>query len=212
VDFDQFGQPPARDDELARDIGLAGAEVVGFLGSFYDYEGLDLSVEAAAKLKTRRPKLKILLVGGGPVENQLIAQIKRLDLSERIVLAGRVPQKETTRYYSLVDVLAYPRRRSRLTDLVTPLKQLEAMASGKLVVASDVGGHKELIEPDVTGTLFPAGSSDELARTIDLVFSHPERWPQMRTAGLEFVQRERNWENSVAQYEPVYRRLLACSK
>ena len=72
-----------------------------------------------------------------------------------------MPHDEVERYYSLVDVLAYPRKKMRLTDLVTPLKPLEAMAQGRLVAASDVGGHRELIRDGDTGTLFapdePAG-------------------------------------------------------
>lgn len=211
VDFDQFGQQPPKDEALARQIGLADAEVVGFLGSFYDYEGLDVLVAAAAKLRERRPRLKILLVGGGPAEASLRNQINSLNLSDRVILVGRVPQNEVNRYYSLVDVLAYPRLSSRLTDIVTPLKPLEAMASGKLVVASDVGGHKELIEPNVTGTLFPAGDVDALAQAIDDMFTHKEKWPQMRSAGMKFVQHRRTWANSIAQYEPVYRRLLGHS-
>ena len=68
-----------------------------------------------------------------------------------------MPHHEVELYYGLIDILAYPRKKMRLTELVTPLKPLEAMAQRKLVVASNVGGHRELIEDGVTGTLFPAG-------------------------------------------------------
>ena len=63
-------------------------------------------------------------------------------------------------------MLAYPRKAMRLTELVTPLKPLEAMAQRKLVAASDVGGHRELIEDGVTGTLFPAGDPAALAAAL----------------------------------------------
>jgi hypothetical protein len=80
--------------------------------------------------------------------------------------------RQVQRYYDLVDVLAYPRHSMRLTELVTPLKPLEAMAQGRLLVASDVGGHRELIRHGETGWLFPAGSA-------------PTHWPTLldRRAG-----------------------------
>ena len=78
-----------------------------------------------------------------------------------------MPHHEVDRYYGLIDILAYPRKAMRLTELVTPLKPLEAMAQRKLVVASNVGGHRELIEDGVTGTLFPAGDPKALTDALD---------------------------------------------
>ncbi|HEY0326800.1 MAG TPA: glycosyltransferase, partial [Allosphingosinicella sp.] len=121
--------------------------------------------------------------------------------------AGRVPHQEVERYYALIDLLAYPRKAMRLTELVTPLKPLEAMAQGKLVVASDVGGHRELIEDGVTGTLFPAGDPDALARSLADLFDRRDRWDERRETARRFVERERNWADNVANYDPVYRRL-----
>jgi glycosyltransferase involved in cell wall biosynthesis len=95
----------------------------------------------------------------------------------------------------------------RLTELVTPLKPLEAMAQGRLFVASDVGGHKELIRDGETGKLFRAGDPDALAAAVGDMLDHREQWPAMRAAGREFVEKVRNWKNSVANYVPVYGRL-----
>lgn len=111
------------------------------------------------------------------------------------------------RYYNLVDVLCYPRHKMRLTDLVTPLKPLEAMAQGRLMVASDVGGHKELIEDGSTGVLFAAGDAQALARQVLALLAMPQRWPALRAAGRAFVENERNWGASVARYRKVYGQL-----
>jgi glycogen(starch) synthase len=132
-----------------------GVELVGFIGSFYDYEGLDDLIAAMPLLVAARPKAHLLLVGGGPMEAALRAQAIASPVADHIHFIGRVPHDEVERYYGLVDILAYPRKAMRLTELVTPLKPLEAMAQGRLVAASDVGGHRELIEDGVTGTLFP---------------------------------------------------------
>ena len=92
----------------------------------------------------------------------------------------------------------------RLTDLVTPLKPLEAMAQGRLVVASDVGGHKELIEDGVTGRLFPAGDAEALAASVSELLDQKAQWPQLQESGRRFVDTERNWATSVARYRAVY--------
>ncbi|HCY03207.1 MAG TPA: glycosyltransferase WbuB, partial [Erythrobacter sp.] len=92
---------------------------------------------------------------------------------------------EVERYYSLIDVLAYPRKRSRLTDLVTPLKPLEAMAQQRIVAASDVGGHRELIEAGTTGLLFPPGDPPAIAGALAAFIDSRDKWPDMRRAGRE---------------------------
>jgi glycogen(starch) synthase len=137
--------------------GLAGKTVIGFIGSFYAYEGLDLLLDALPAIIQKTPDIRVLLVGGGPQEANLRQQADKLGLKDHVIFTGRVPHSEVNRYYDLINVLAYPRHPMRLTELVTPLKPLEAMAQGQLFVASDVGGHKELVEHNKTGILFKAG-------------------------------------------------------
>lgn len=90
---------------------------------------------------------------------------------------GRVPHDQVPRYYNLVDVLAYARHSMRLTKLVTPLKPFEAMTQGRVLVASEVGGHRELIRHDETDILFKAGSADKLAKTVVDLLAAQDRWP-----------------------------------
>ncbi len=209
VDLELFGDPPPVDQELAVQLGLIGKDVIGYIGSFYDYEGLDDLITAMSYLQGAAKEAHLLLVGGGPMEGALKAQAKSSPAAERIHFIGRVPHEEVERYYSLIDILAYPRKNMRLTDLVTPLKPLEAMAQGKLVAASDVGGHKELIEDGVTGTLFPADEPFGIALAIDALFGNREKWPKMRRVARQFVQDERNWQKNIYRYDPVYHLLLS---
>lgn len=208
VDTREFQVNRAPDAALAAELGLAGKTVIGFAGSFYAYEGLDLLLDAAAILRPRHPDLHLLLVGGGPQERALKAQADMLGLAEQVVFAGRVPHNEVQRYYDLIDVLAYPRHRMRLTDIVTPLKPLEAMAQGKMFVASDVGGHRELVRDGETGFLFPAGDAYALARSVDEVLARRAEWPRVGEQARRFVENERTWARSVARYGDVYTRLL----
>ena len=94
-----------------------------------------------------------------------------------------MPHDDVQRYYELIDVLAYPRQPMRLTELVTPLKPLEAMAQGRMFVASDVGGHRELVRDGETGFLFPAGDARALAQAIEQVLDHPRRLAADARAG-----------------------------
>lgn len=204
----QVSAPDEHTAALRRERGLAGCTVLGFVGSFYAYEGLDLLLDAFARMSASRPDLRVLLVGGGPQDANLKAQAQRLGLADKVIFTGRVPHAEVSRYYDLIDLLAYPRHSMRLTELVTPLKPLEAMAQGHLFVASDVGGHKELIRDGETGRLFAAGDADALAAALADMLDHRERWPAMRAAGRRFVEDVRNWKNSVANYRRVYGALV----
>jgi glycogen(starch) synthase len=208
VDMHLFGTPAPRDEALAAELGLTG-NVVGFIGSFYDYEGLDDLIAAMPMLVAARPEARLLLVGGGPMDAALRAQAAASPVAERIVFTGRVPHGAVERYYSLVDVLAYPRKKMRLTDLVTPLKPLEAMAQRRLVAASDVGGHRELIRDGETGTLFAADDPAAIARALADLFADHAGWEARRDRGRAFVERERNWSSNVLRYQPVYQRLVA---
>jgi PEP-CTERM/exosortase A-associated glycosyltransferase len=208
VDVSTFRFGVEADPALRSKLGLDGATVIGFAGSFYGYEGLDLLIDAARRMLPRHPNLRVLLVGGGPQELALKAQAAAAGLAERIVFTGRVAHAEVQRYYELIDVLAYPRQSIRLTEIVTPLKPLEAMAQGRMFVASDVGGHRELIRHGETGFLFRAGDAQALAQTIDDLLARREQWPEIRARARRFVEVERTWEASVARYRDVYARAL----
>jgi PEP-CTERM/exosortase A-associated glycosyltransferase len=208
VDIADFSVGGQADPQLAASLGLDGKMVLGFIGSFYAYEGLDLLLDAVPAMLAKRPELRVLLVGGGPQDQALRAQAERLGIAAQVVFTGRVPHSEVQRYYDLVDVLCYPRHKMRLTDLVTPLKPLEAMAQGRLMAASDVGGHKELIEDGRTGVLFPAEDPQALASKVLALLDAPHKWQEFRLQGRRFVETERNWAASVARYRRVYGSVL----
>jgi PEP-CTERM/exosortase A-associated glycosyltransferase len=207
VDVEDFAPGGVADLALKERLGLGGATVIGFAGSFYSYEGLDLLLSVVPPVLAKAPEVRVLLVGGGPQEVALKAQASALGIADRVVFAGRVPHAEVKRYYDLIDVLVYPRHAMRLTELVTPLKPLEAMAQSKLVIASDVGGHRELIRDNETGLLFRAGDPTSLAQTILAALADRSRWPTIQRAARRFVEVERTWRGSVARYAPVYARL-----
>ncbi len=209
VEAEMIAEPRAKDAALVAELGLGERVVLGFIGSFYHYEGLDLLLDALPAIRARDPRVAVLLVGGGPMDAALRATVAARGLGDCVRFTGRVPHEQVKRYYDLMDFLVFPRRRMRLTDLTTPLKPVEAMAEGRLVIASDVGGHRELLRDGVTGFLFAADDGDALARRVLEAVAATGTHAAMREAGRRFVETERVWPVSAANYKPVYEALLA---
>lgn len=209
VDIDKFSVGGAADQALKNQLGLADKRLIGFIGSFYAYEGLDVLLQAVPRLVQHVPELSVLLVGGGPQEDNLKQLARDLQIEDKVTFVGRVPHDQVQSYYNLIDVLVYPRLSMRLTDLVTPLKPLEAMAQGRLLAASDVGGHLELIEDGKTGVLFESNNPESLATQVSALLNNPTQWPALRENGRKFVESERNWAASVANYLHVYPALVS---
>ena len=211
VDIDKFAVGGVADLELKRKLGLQDTRLIGFIGSFYAYEGLDVLLRAVPAMVAKLPDLRVLLVGGGPQDAQLRQLARDLKIEDKVVFTGRVPHEQVAQYYDLLDVLVYPRLSMRLTELVTPLKPLEAMAQGRVLAASDVGGHLELIEHGKTGVLFKAGDPQSLAENVGALLAAQHDWPALRANGRRFVEAERNWPISVARYKAIYARLTGKS-
>jgi PEP-CTERM/exosortase A-associated glycosyltransferase len=208
VNIENFNIGEKADLQLAEDLGLNNKILLGFIGSFYAYEGLNILLQALPKMLAQNQDIRILLVGGGPQETKLKTLAIQLGIENKVVFTGRVPHDQVRRYYNLIDILVYPRLKMRLTDLVTPLKPLEAMAQGKLLMASDVGGHLELIQDKKTGVIFKSDNPDALVTEVLDLLSRHDRWPALRAAARNYVETERNWPVSVARYKDVYGSLV----
>ena len=204
VNAEEFSNGRSAEKSLRKKYGLGQSYVIGFIGSFYAYEGLDLMLEALQKMRDSDLDIKALLVGGGPEEKRLREQVRRLGLDDKVVFTGRVPHEEVDKYYDLIDVLVYPRYPARLTDIVTPLKPLEAMAMGKVFVASDVGGHVEVLPERLHSVLFKAGSVDALVKALESTIANKPLQALFSGWARKHVKAERSWAKSVAGYIPLY--------
>lgn len=209
VDIDRLNRDFATDSAGARSaFGLQGCHVVGYVGSLFAWEGLDLLIAALAKTLPLVSNLKLLIVGTGPDEQKLRDSAKRHGVQDRVIFAGQVAHESAVKAYAAIDSLVYPRLPMKLTDLVTPLKPLEAMALGRVCIASDVGGHRELIDDGVTGLLFKAGDADALSAAILRVIREPELRRSMALNGPQAVRRSRTWAQTVPRYAEAYSRAL----
>jgi len=200
-----FDHPAAGAATSVRDrFGLGEARIIGFFGSLFEWEGIDALIAALPDVAERVPEAQLLLAGGGRQENDLKDLVARLGLENRVTFAGRVAHDEVMAFYAAADLVVFPRVASRLTDMVTPIKPLEAMAQGAVVVASDVGGHKELVSHEETGFLYPAGDRAALAQAIVRVLNAGDGLVDIRAKAREFVESERRWSVVSRRYVPLY--------
>ena len=208
VDPAVFQASPEAGAAIRERHGLEGAEVLGFFGTFFRFEGLALLLDAVRRLAAGRPRLRVLLAGDGEQDAELRALAKQPELASRVVFAGRVPQDEIPAFYQAADLMVYPRRSLRITELVTPLKPLEAMAAGRAVLASDVGGHRELIENGVTGVFFRKDDPEDLARCIGQLLEDEPLRKRLGAAGCAWVEKDRRWSVLVRKDLEIYRQVL----
>ncbi len=198
-------EPRPRDPELARSLGLGDRRVLGFIGSFFYYEGLPFLVEAAAELRKKRDDFALLLIGSGEDLEPVRAAIARLGLDDLVKAPGRVPHDRIQDYYALIDVFCYPRHSKRLTEKVTPLKPLEAMAMERVCLGSDVGGIRELFEECGVGRSFRAGDRDDLVRLLDGTLGREasDLGDEGRRGRLAVLERRR-WDFTLAPVLELY--------
>jgi PEP-CTERM/exosortase A-associated glycosyltransferase len=204
VDIERF-RPLPRDTDLSRRLDLVeGEPVLGFIGSLWKFEGISWLVRALAQLRQRGARFRVLIVGAGEEAVAIRAAIKELSVEDLILFPGPVSHNEVHRYYSVMDILVYPRRRIRLTERVTPLKPLEALAQSKAVLGSNVGGIRELVEPEETGLLFNPDDIDDFCRQAARLIANPDLRQRLGECGRQAILRKWDWKLLVHQYDAVY--------
>jgi glycosyltransferase involved in cell wall biosynthesis len=203
VDTDRF-VPAKKDVQLVQELRLNEEPVFGFFGSLYRYEGVSWVVRALARLRAWGRKSQLLIIGRGEDEAAIRDAIRECDAAGYVHLLEHVPHEKIARYYSVIDVAVYPRKSIRLTELVTPLKPLEAMALHKPVLASGVGGIRELVTNETTGLLFrPEDEQDFCRQAARLIDSRSLR-EALASQGRDFVVRERDWKVLARRYAEIY--------
>ena len=194
VDPQRF-QPVPADEALRQRLGIPqGVPVIGYIGSFVDYEGLDDLVSAAAALRQRGVDFRLLLVGDGAVSADLAEQVRVLGLEDHVIQTGRVPHDEVERYYSLVDIAPFPRKPWEVCELVSPLKPFEAMALEKAVVVSDTRALSEIVEDGFNGLCFHKGDVESLTSVLALLLQDAGLRSKLGQGAREWIIAERSWD------------------
>lgn len=206
VDVDGFA-PRSPDTELQHRYGTLGKTCIGYIGTLHPWEGVIDLLDAVPTIVAKCQNIKVLIVGTGSQSTLIRERIAAMGLGDTVEFVGEVPHRDITRYYSVMDILVYPRRSTRNTETVTPLKPLEAMAMGKAVIGSNVGGIRELI-PESTGLTFRAQDVEDLARKCIQFVQSPDLRTQLGDSARLYTIEHRSWKRLVQSYHEIYGRAL----
>ncbi len=196
--------------DLAR-ANLSKSEdiVVGYIGSLRKMEGVDLTADAVAKLIERGRSVQFFVLTGEDGQIELKQHCARLGISDKTTILGPVPHEMVKPFFDLIDIFVVSRPDSIVTRLVTPLKPFEAMARGKVVIASKLPALEEIISHKETGLLFEAGNVEDLSDTIESCIINEELRDILSNNAQEFVQRERTWDRVIENYRNLYSGLIS---
>ena len=204
VDAEQFSVQP-RNELLERSLMLNGKMVVGYVGSLMHYEGLNFLLEAVALLpQLLRNNLAVLIVGDGAMRSSLENQAQDLGLSHMVKFTGKVPMDEVNNYYSLIDIAPFPRISAEVCEMISPLKPLEAMAMGSVVLASNVRAIAEHVIANKNGLLFEKENAQDLSEKLRMLIENLSLLRELSKAGRSWVEERRSWTSVTSVIASVY--------
>ena len=180
---------------------------IGTVSSIVDYEGLDDLVAAFSILAPTHPSLRLLIVGSGTALPALQDQAKRLGVADRVIFTGRVSRESASLYHQSLDVFVVPRKDLDVTRAVTPLKPVEALASERPVVASNLPALCEIIEENVNGRLSVADDPADLASVLSALLADESSRERLGQSGRRNVLQTRTWAANADAYGRAYKDL-----
>ena len=200
--------PEEQSLRLVHKYNLENACVIGYIGTVRNLEGLGMIIRTLPHLIRIIPNLKLMIVGDGPDLDALKQETVALEMQNYVIFAGKVDHSQIREYYSILDMFVLPRISSYVNEIVTPLKLLEAMALGKTVLASDVGGISEIVENGRTGFLFKKNNPENfISKCTTLLEREPLRRKISATA-REWVEKNRDWQLVLKKYDNIYEQML----
>ncbi|WP_434612902.1 glycosyltransferase family 4 protein [Arthrobacter sp. A5] len=200
-----FLKEPGSPQAARRALGLPETgQYIGTVSSLVAYEGLDDLVAAFALLAPHLPDLRLLMVGDGVESAALQKQVRSLGLTGRVIFTGRVAREQTPLYHQALDIFVVPRKNLEVTRTVTPLKPVEALASGRPVVASDLPALREIVHDGVNGRLCPAEDPGALAEALGTLLAQDAVRLELGVRGRDKVLRTRTWSANAALYDDAY--------
>lgn len=196
-DINKFKPTTKNNDLLAKLSIPKETPIIGYIGSFVQYEGLDLLVEACGRLIKKGLNFKLILIGAsqGEVYEKIHTLINRDGLQSHILLPGRIPHNEVSDWYSIIDIAPFPRKSQPVTEIVTPLKPMEAMSMGKCVLVSSVSALAEMVTDDETGFIFEKDSVTDLAQKLEGLLLSEEIREKIGRQARTWISKNRTWES-----------------
>ena len=209
-------EPQERDADLAHELNIPDdVAVIGYVGTFVDYEGLEDLAASCALLKQQGTKFRLLLVGSenvgdagiGPISREVATIAEQGDFADWLIMPGRVPHDVVERYYSLIDIATFPRKPLPVTEMVSPMKPLEAMAMEKAIVVSSVRALSEMVVDGETGRVFEKGNLEDHARVLSELIKNPDQRQRLGKQARKWVGESRDWSNTAASAVSLFRQI-----
>ena len=194
VDVSRF-EMQNKDSNILQKHMLNGKTVIGYVGSLLKYEGLDYLFTAVSRLSDDlKSRIVVLIVGDGAYRKTLEKQVKNLGIDHIVQFIGKVPMEEVNSYYSVIDIAPFPRISAEVCEMISPLKPLEAMAMGSVVVASNVRAISEHVIPNVNGILFEKENAEDLCKKLANLLSDPRKLESIALESRKWVEEKRDWD------------------
>lgn len=209
IDVNKFTFIPPEEQSLrlVQKYNLENSKVIGYIGTVRHLEGLHLIIEGFSEILGTIPQLKMLVVGDGPDLQSLKTLVKQTGLENYIIFVGNVDHSLIREYYSVMNLIVLPRISSYVNEIVSPIKILEAMALGKVVLGSDVGGIKEVIQNGRNGFLFRKDDLNNFVAKCTTLLERDQLRIKITHAAREWVEMYRDWQLILSQYHSIYEKV-----
>lgn len=215
-DLSKFN-PRERDLNLAEKLRIPeNVPVIGYIGSFVQYEGLENLAQACAELVAKNIDFRLLLVGNenasgtdrGPITEEILRVASEEGLADKLIMPGRIPHDQVESFYSLIDIAPFPRKPQPVTEMVSPMKPLEALAMEKAVVVSSVRALTEMIVENETGLVFEKGNIKDLSEKLEILIKDEQLRYKLGKNGRSWVESERTWDRTSEKAKDVINKFL----
>ncbi len=200
--FDQSRYPNEEIDQFKRELGIpVGTVVAGFIGTFSPWHGVRELAMAIPMALSSCSSLHFLLIGDGPLFDEVKDLLRTADVLDRVTLTGLIPQDEAPKYLLCSDFFLSPHvpNRDGTPFFGSPTKLFEYMALGKGIIASDLDQLGEILTDGETAILVPPGDSAELAKAIERLYEDRALSDRLGKAARDLALSEYTWEAHVGR-------------
>jgi glycosyltransferase involved in cell wall biosynthesis len=194
VDVSRFS-PATSGERIVQKYGLDGKVVLGFVGSFHYWHGMENILKLIEHTRESRTQVAYLLVGDGPLKKQVDEFIAEKQLEKHVILTGYVPHQEVPEHVAAMDILLAPYPKMDFFYF-SPLKIFEYMAAGKPVIASRIGQIAEIIRHEESGLLYAPERIDDLLSTSTRLIDNPEERQRLGKAARQTILDSYTWEHN----------------
>ena len=203
-------KPVPRDTELSHTLDIpSNIPVIGYIGTFVQYEGLEHLAEACGRLKQRGVEFRLLVIGNentagegkGPIIEEIDSIARKYQFEDWLIMPGRVPHEEVEAYYSLIDIAPFPRKPQPVTEMVSPMKPLEAAAMKKAIVVSSVRALTDMITDGENGLVYEKGDIENLSDKLHSLITNEDLRAELGDNARLWVENDRTWTKTAEKFD-----------